>query len=85
MILTDGVHLVADTMWELHDFAKRIHLRREWFQPGRHPHYDLTTLRAARRAVVAGAVYTTTRHCARVSAALQCVESDDSGSGRGMS
>jgi hypothetical protein len=43
-------HLTADTQEELHEFAARLGLRREWFQPGRplggQPspfwHYDLT-------------------------------------------
>ncbi len=48
-------HLIADTVEELHAFAERIGLRREWFQDGRSPHYDLT---AGRRttAVRLGAV-----------------------------
>lgn len=35
-------HLAATTIEELHEFAKSIGLKREWFQdkPG-HPHYDL--------------------------------------------
>jgi Protein of unknown function (DUF4031) len=41
-----GGHLQADTLYELHEFAERIGLRREWFQskPGRpeNDHYDLT-------------------------------------------
>ncbi len=36
-------HLVADTLDELHAIAKRLGLRRDWFQDGRNlPHYDLT-------------------------------------------
>ena len=27
---------------ELHAFAKRIGMKRSWYQGGRHPHYDLT-------------------------------------------
>jgi hypothetical protein len=49
-------HLTADTLDELHAFAKRIGLRREWFQE--HPimpHYDLTPQRFA-AAVALGAV-----------------------------
>jgi len=42
---TGGGHLQADTTDELHDFARRLGLRREWFQgkPGRpeNDHYDL--------------------------------------------
>jgi hypothetical protein len=41
-----GGHMQADTLGELHEFAARIGLRREWFQskPGRpeKDHYDLT-------------------------------------------
>ena len=57
MILTDGTHLVStDSEEELHRFAGRMGLRREWYQGhADHPHYDLTTERAARRAIVRGA------------------------------
>jgi hypothetical protein len=54
-----GGHLQADSHDELHAFATRIGMRREWFQtkPGRpeNDHYDLT--RALReRAISLGAV-----------------------------
>lgn len=44
MIYTDKIHLVADTLEELHDFAKQIGLKRNYFEGVRkgHPHYDLT-------------------------------------------
>lgn len=36
-------HLVADTLDELHEFADKLHLRREWFQPDVNmPHYDIS-------------------------------------------
>jgi hypothetical protein len=36
-------HLVADDLQELHDFATKLGLKREWFQNHRiQPHYDLT-------------------------------------------
>lgn len=45
MILIDRVgHLVStSSLEELHEFAKKINLRRYWFQEGRgkHPHYDV--------------------------------------------
>lgn len=42
MVYTDGVHLVADTFKELHEFAVLIGLKKEWFQNNsKHPHYDL--------------------------------------------
>lgn len=38
-------HLIADSVEELHEFARKIGLRREWFQdkplPG-WPHYDVS-------------------------------------------
>lgn len=38
-------HMVADTQTELHEFARRIGLKRVWFQSppkASFPHYDLT-------------------------------------------
>lgn len=41
-------HLMADTLDELHGFAERLGMKREWFQGnGRHPHYDLSPERWA--------------------------------------
>ena len=46
-----GGHLQADTLEELHSFARGVGLRPEWFQsrPGRpeNDHYDLTEARRA--------------------------------------
>jgi hypothetical protein len=39
---TESCHLVADSLEELHSFATRLGLKREWFQDKRLPHYDLT-------------------------------------------
>lgn len=49
-------HLVADTLDELHVFAKRLGLQRAWFQ-GRsvYPHYDVT-LSVRDRALAMGAL-----------------------------
>jgi len=57
MIITDGIHLTStESEEELHAFASKIGLKKEWYQchPD-HPHYDLTTSRAMKRAVYAGA------------------------------
>lgn len=36
-------HLVADSIEELHEFAQRLGLRRNWFQhAASYPHYDVT-------------------------------------------
>ena len=58
MVYTDGVHLIADTIDELHEFARMMGLKKEWFQArpcASFPHYDLTTRRALARAVGYGA------------------------------
>ncbi len=57
MIYTDGTHLVADTLDELHLFAQdTLGFKPDWFQSGNGlPRYDLTTQRAAARAIEAGA------------------------------
>lgn len=43
MIYTDRVHLVADSLIELHTFAIQIGLHRRYFEGVKkgHPHYDL--------------------------------------------
>lgn len=45
MIYTDGIHLVADSLQELHSFAVSIGLSRKYFHGIRrgHPHYDITS------------------------------------------
>lgn len=49
-------HLMADTLTELHAFARQLGLRREWFQAHTSvAHYDLTSRKRA-RAVALGAV-----------------------------
>ena len=51
----DSCHLTADTLDELHTFARRIGLRRGWFQNAMLPHYDLTARRRL-AALAAGAI-----------------------------
>ncbi len=62
-------HLVADTDEELHAFAARLGMRREWFQrrAGRphHAHYDVPE-RARAEAVHHGAVEVTWRELGRM-------------------
>ncbi len=57
MIITDGLHLTSTIgEEELHSFARRIGLKREWYQtPAIHGHYDLTRPRALARAIELGA------------------------------
>jgi hypothetical protein len=53
---SSACHLTADSVEELHAFAKSIGLKKAWFQPhGRHPHYDLNERRRG-VALSAGAI-----------------------------
>lgn len=46
--LGPSCHLIADTIEELHEFAARLGLKRQWFQHNSScPHYDLTAGRRA--------------------------------------
>lgn len=40
-------HMIADTPEELHDMARRIGMKRSWFQSGSFPHYDVSRTRRA--------------------------------------
>lgn len=52
-----GCHLIGDTETELHDFAKRVGLKRTWHQkkPFSISHYDLT-IYMRRKAIKYGAI-----------------------------
>lgn len=53
---TESCHLIADSLEELHEFAAKIGMKRQWFQgDGTIPHYDLTPIRRS-KAVSLGAV-----------------------------
>jgi hypothetical protein len=52
--LVKSCHLMADSEEELHNFARRIGLRRSWAHQGSVLHYDLTSRRRA-DAIRAGA------------------------------
>lgn len=57
-VYTDGVHLVADSLQTLHEFAQSIGLGRHFYEGIRkgHPHYDLTTKKRLQSALDAGAI-----------------------------
>lgn len=48
-------HMLADTDEELHAMAAAIGMKREWFQPLSHPHYDVSLTRR-KLAVALGAI-----------------------------
>jgi hypothetical protein len=58
MIYTDSIHLIADSITELHEFASKIELKRCYFHGVRkkHPHYDLTNKIIKDKAIENGAI-----------------------------
>jgi Protein of unknown function (DUF4031) len=64
-------HLFADTLDELHSFAARIGLKRQWFQDKQDfPHYDLNPSRRV-AAVRAGVIEVSTRRAVEHMQALR--------------
>lgn len=57
-------HMTADTLEELHAMADAIGLKREWFQDGSTPHYDVT-LSKKQLAIKSGAIKETWRERAK--------------------
>lgn len=55
---------MGDTVEELHEFAFKVGLKREWFQDHRHPHYDITTKRMLGKVIKEGAILVPTREIA---------------------
>lgn len=60
-------HLMADTLEELHAFADRLGLKREWFQGD---HYDLAESKRA-KALKLGAIAVTQRQMVEVRKKLE--------------
>lgn len=58
-------HMVADTLPELHAMADAIGMRRDWFQDGSSPHYDVSLTRR-RQAVQLGAIEVNRRDLVRI-------------------
>jgi hypothetical protein len=61
-------HLISsESLDELHCFAKKIGLKREWFQAhDKHPHYDLTTTRKRHLAILHGATLVSSKEIVRI-------------------
>jgi len=68
MIYIDKVgHMVSDESEEdLHDFAKRLGLKREWYQDERLPHYDVTTNRLREKAQNMGAALVSSKEIVNI-------------------
>ena len=73
MVYTDKIHLVADSLDELHLFAKSIGLKRHFYEGVRkgHPHYDLTNKYILTKALDAGAIIVNSREILRISKLLK--------------
>lgn len=67
MIYFDGIHIVADSLDELHRFAEQMGIKRCWFEGTRkgHPHYDAPNW--AKVAVRANSQFVTKRQVLKIS------------------
>ena len=72
MIYTDKIHLVADSLEELHEFARKIGLKRHFFEGVKkgHPHYDLTNKLILLKVLDSDVRIITDREILRISKAL---------------
>ncbi len=62
MVYSDGVHMIASSVKELHEFATKIMLHRCYYRnprKKRHPHYDLMNDAIRKAAFDNGAVFAT--------------------------
>lgn len=71
MVYTDRIHLVADSIPELHEFAVKIGLHRNMYhgQKKGHPHYDLINLSFRSAAFHGGAIMVDKRKVLQVAKA----------------
>lgn len=69
MIYSDGVHMIASSIEELHEFAASINLHKSYYRNPRkkkHPHYDLMSERVRKAAFENGAILVTDREIVRL-------------------
>lgn len=67
MIYTDGLHLMSDSVEELHEFAVLIGMRKQWFQDHpKHPHYDTISKKLKDKAIKAGAKIVSSKDLVRL-------------------
>lgn len=58
MIYCDGIHLIASSIEELHQFAKKIGLKECYYRnprKKRHPHYDIMSEKVRKKVFENGA------------------------------
>jgi hypothetical protein len=72
MIYTDKIHLVADSINELHSFAENIGLKRYYFEGVHkgHPHYDLTNKDIIEKVLTYNVIIISTRELLQISKKL---------------
>lgn len=70
MVYSDGIHLIASSIEELHQFAEKIGLHRCYYRnprKKRHPHYDIMTVEVHEKVFEYGAQLATdkeiVKHC----------------------
>lgn len=68
MIYTDGIHLVATTLKELHCFAEKCNIKKCYYEGYRkgHPHYDLINPQIKNTAIKNGAKLTSAKDIVRM-------------------
>lgn len=69
MIYTDRIHMIGETVEELHEFAKKIGLHKCYYRnprKKRHPHYDLMNERIREKAIENGAILVPDREIVRL-------------------
>ena len=78
MIYVDKVHMVADSLEELHLFAETIGLKRHFFEGVRkgHPHYDLTNKTIMSKAIENGATIVSSKKVLEISHKLAVEKSN---------
>lgn len=78
MIYVDKVHMVADSLEELHLFAQKIGLKKHFYEGVKkgHPHYDLTNKVIMAKAIENGAVVVNRRQILTISHQLATEKSN---------
>jgi hypothetical protein len=72
MIYVDKVHMVADSLEELHSFAEKMGIKKHFYEGVRkgHPHYDLTNKTVMSKVIENGAVVVSSKKVLEISKSL---------------
>lgn len=69
MLYTDGYHLIAENIKELHSFANSIGIPKTSYRNKRHPHYKITNIESL-QVLKSGALKCSTRQLVKVSRSI---------------